>query len=156
MVSPHRLRYGGDINRLGEKAMQRTRKERKRPLYRLLVCIALCGACACGEAGLAAERNDAGGTMKTPGGIARCDLTTGRSAFCDGPYSGRAILPQEGAYHLCDVTLGTARFCYGLYTGRAVVRQERGGYARCDLTLGRITFCEGPYTGTAVIPQSAE
>lgn len=136
--------------------MQRTRKERKRPLYRLVVCIALCGACAWGEAVLAAERNDAGGTIKPPGGIARCDLTTGRPAFCDGPYSGRAILPQDGAYHLCDVTLGTARFCYGLYTGRAVVRQERGGYARCDLTLGRITFCEGPYTGTAVIPQSAE
>ncbi|OAG78313.1 hypothetical protein Amal_00325 [Acetobacter malorum] len=117
--------------------MQRTRKERKRQLCRLLVCVVLCGACAWRPVGLAAEKDDAAGTMKTPGGIARCDLTTGRPAFCGAPYTGQAVLPQDGGYHLCDVTLGTARFCYGLYTGRAVVRHGRGGYARCDLTLGR-------------------
>lgn len=136
--------------------MQRTPKGRKRLTRLLLVCMALCGAYVQGPAGLAAEGTDAGRSMKGAAGIARCDLTTGRPAFCGAPYTGQAVLPQDGGYHLCDVTLGTARFCYGLYTGRAVVRQGRGGYARCDLTLGRVTFCEGPYTGTAVIPQSAD
>lgn len=156
MVSPYSLRYGGEINRLRGKAMQRKRKERKRFSRLLLVCAALGGACTLGRIALAAEGAGVARSTETPGSVARCDLTTGRPAFCGAPYTGQAVLPQEGSYHLCDVTLGTARFCYGLYTGRAVVRQARGGYARCDLTLGRVTFCEGPYTGTAVIPQSAD
>ncbi|MCX2561643.1 hypothetical protein OQ252_09580 [Acetobacter farinalis] len=91
-----------------------------------------------------------------PGTVARCVLTAGHPAFCGAPYTGRAVLLQQGVYNMCDVTLGAARFCYGPYTGQAVIWQGRSGYARCDLTTGRVTFCYQPYTGKAVIPQNAE
>lgn len=123
----------------------------------LLLSLALGGEGVSVMRGLTAAR--AAETMpplRVAGHVARCDLTAGRPSFCGGPYTGQAVLREDGAYHLCDVTLGTARFCAGLYTGRAVVRERSENYAQCDLTLGRITFCEGPYTGTAAIPQSAE
>ncbi|GAN69099.1 hypothetical protein [Acetobacter orleanensis] len=108
------------------------------------------------QTGLASGGDGVGFQQQEFDHIARCDLTIGRPVFCGAPYTGQAVVREEGGFHLCDVTLGTVRFCAGFYTGRAVVREPHGTYARCDLTLGQITFCEGPYTGTAVIPQSAE
>ncbi|MCG0999147.1 hypothetical protein [Acetobacter persici] len=122
----------------------------------LLVCV-LSGWGCVGAGSVQAAPGEASAMHRgVPDHIARCDLTAGRPAFCGAPYTGQAVLPEDGEYHLCDMTLGSARFCAGLYTGRAVIRQGGGGYARCDLTLGHVTFCEGPYTGTAIIPQSAE
>ncbi|GAN61419.1 hypothetical protein ACI01nite_22770 [Acetobacter cibinongensis] len=87
--------------------------------------------------------------------IAACHITAGRAVWCGVPFTGHAVLQEQGFYRSCLVTAGRVSFCQGPYTGAAITREARGLYQKCAITLGEVRFCSGPFTGQAVIHGAA-
>lgn len=54
----------------------------------------------------------------------KCQITMGKPVFCDGPYSGLAIIKKNGgSVEECSISIGSVSFCNGPYTGRAVLKK---------------------------------
>ncbi|WP_415508942.1 hypothetical protein [Acetobacter sp.] len=87
--------------------------------------------------------------------IAACRIMVGRAVWCGVPFTGQAVLQEQGFYRSCLVTAGQVSFCQGPYTGDAITREGRGLYQKCAIMVGKVQFCSGPFTGQDVIHNTA-